>query len=392
MDRPTKILVECPALIASVRVGVLEPLKPLEQQWKCQVRFLETMKIKKSDIAWCDIIICVRGFEYVSLKVVEAAKKAGRYVIYFLDDDLINIPQGISSTNYFSDEDQKQSLIRLMEVSDVLWCVNPLIGEKYSIYGNGKWIISRVPVELPPQLHRDTSDNTTNVLYAGSVDHSGLIQEYISPVVTRMCEEFGDSLNFTFIGADPKLEKLSNVRHYGFFDDYDEYRKVLSDCRYDIGLAPIYTTEFYQCKYYSKFIEYTTQGVAGIYTKCLPYTSIVEHNKNGFLCENTFDGWYNTLKRAFLDRKLREHCVNEARSLMVSDFCPHEVAERLAEDIPSLISFRAPELQSKDIFLGNMFRLFYRKRVELLWKQYGLTAVPIIIWKLLKKCFRIFQK
>lgn len=392
MDRPTNILVECPALIASVRVGVLEPLKPLENQGKCHVRFIETMNIKKEDIAWCDVLVCVRGFEYVSLKVVDTAKKAGRYIICFLDDDLLNIPQGISSTNYFSDTDQKQSLISIIEISDVLWCVNPLIGEKYSKYGNGKWIISKVPVELPQQLPGEPNDNITNILYAGSVDHSGLIQDYISPVVKRMYEEFGDSLYFTFIGADPKLEKMSNVKHYGFFNDYDEYKKVLAENRYHIGLAPLYTTEFYQSKYYNKFIEYTTLGAVGIYTKCQPYLTIVENNMNGILCENTPDEWYNSLKKAVLDRKQREYCVNEARKLLEREFCPHYVAGKLAEDIPLLISFRAPELDPKEIKLGNMYQLFYRKRVELLWKQYGLAAVPIIIWKIPKKFYRIFRK
>jgi len=392
MERPTNILVECPALIASVRIGVLEALKPLEQQGKCQVRFLETMKIAKSDIAWCDIVVCVRGFEFVSLKVVESAKKAGRYIIYFLDDDLLNIPQGISSTNYFADEDQKQSLTKIIKVSDVLWCVNPLIGQKYCIYGNGKWIESRVPVELPKQLPSETNDNTTNVLYAGSVDHSGLIQEYISPVVKMICEEFGESLSFTFIGADPKLEKLNNVKHYGFFDDYDEYKRVLSNTRYHIGLAPIYTTEFYKHKYYNKFIEYTILGAIGIYTGYPPYTTIVEDNKNGFLCDNTFDGWYNGLKKAILERELRENCVNEARSLILSKFCSYDVAKKLAEDIPAIVGFRAEKLQAKDILLQNIFLLFYRKRVELLWKQFGLMAVPIIIWKVLKKFVQIIYK
>jgi len=392
MDRPTNILVECPALIASVRVGVLEPLKQLEQKGECQVQFFETKRIKKSDIVWCDILICVRGFENGSLKVVEAAKNAGRYVIYFLDDDLLNIPQGISSADYFSDEEQKQSMIRIMEASDVLWCVNPLIGEKYSIYGNGKWSRSEVPVDLPRQLPRETNDNTINVLYAGSVDHSGLIQEYISPVIRRMCEEFGDSLNFTFIGADPKLEKLPNVKHYNFINDYDEYMRVLSDSRYHIGLAPLYTTEFYQCKYYNKFIEYTTLGAVGIYTKCSPYTDIIENNINGFLCDNTFDGWYNVLKKAILGKKLREYCINEARKMIERDFCPFDVAKKLSEDIPVLISFRAPVVQPKDILLGNMYLLFYRKRVELLWKQGGLATIPIIIWKIFKGIFHIFVK
>ena len=58
-DRLTHILVECPALIASVQVGVLNALAPLEGRI-CEVRFRETRRLKRKDIQWCDIFVCVR--------------------------------------------------------------------------------------------------------------------------------------------------------------------------------------------------------------------------------------------------------------------------------------------------------------------------------------------
>ena len=385
MDRPTHILVECPELIASVRVGVLEPLKPLEQSGKCEIKFVETKRIKKYDIAWSDILISVRGIENVSLKVAQAAKKAGRYIIYFLDDDLLDIPKNIASSNYFSDESQKSNLIQLLRMADVLWCVNPLIAEKYSCLGKGKSIISKVPVELPLDIEVNKDDKIINILYAGSVDHSGLVQEYISPVVEKLSEEYSDRLIFTFIGADPKLDHIANVKHYNFFSDYEEYKRLVAAGSYHIGLAPLYTTEFYKYKYYNKFIEYTLLGAVGVYTQCLPYTSVVEDKINGFLCENTFDGWYSSIKYAVTNKEARTSCVSKARNLLISEFSYIEVSTKLSVDIPSLINFRAKSLRPQDISMGNIRVNFYFQRIELIYRQYGIRSVPIIIRKILKK-------
>ena len=130
MEKHTNILVECPELIASVRVGVLEPLKPFVEKGKCNIVFKRTIDIRRKDIAWCDILICVRGSEQATLNIVQAAKRAGRFIIYFLDDDLLNIPNNISCSTYFSNPEIRNYIIKCIEYSDINWCVNNLIAEK----------------------------------------------------------------------------------------------------------------------------------------------------------------------------------------------------------------------------------------------------------------------
>lgn len=388
MNRTVNILVECPSLIPSVRLGVLEPLKPLESQGKCIVRFLETIHITKKDIAWCDIFICVRGFEYVSMKAAKAAKLAGRFVIYFLDDDLLNIPEGVGSKDYFSDQDQKSALINIIGFSDVIWCVNSLIGKKYSVFGNGRWVLERVPVTLFPI--QSSKDGVINILYSGSTDHTSVIQEYISPVVQKLCEEFREMITFTFIGADPGLHGYHNVRYIKFFDNYEDYNHFISKSRFHIGLAPIRNTEFYQCKYYNKFIEYGKIGAVGLYTDCLPYRLVIRNNQNGFLCQNTFESWYTTLKRVINDSDLRKQCTNAAYNDLLNNFSYDRVGTQLLEDIPELEFFYAPCINSTKIQLKNMFFLFYAKRASFLWRRYGVLAIPITCLKAIKKIKKIF--
>ena len=127
----TNILVECPELISSVKIGVLDLLENIEG---CNVKFKRTSTITKHDILWSDVVISVRGCEKASLKIIESANRAGRYTIMFLDDDLINIPLDLDSTKYYNDQKLKKYILEILSKCQILWAVNPKIIEKYSKY------------------------------------------------------------------------------------------------------------------------------------------------------------------------------------------------------------------------------------------------------------------
>lgn len=393
MAQKVKILVECPALIASVRVGVLEPLRPLQEKGLCEVNFLETRQFTAESIAWCDVLITVRGSEFASSVIVKEAKRAGRFVVYFLDDDLLHIPTGIHSSTYFQNEECKTAILNCLKNSNVLWCVNPRIGEKYAPLCSDNWILSSVPIELScEELPSTFSKGKIKVLYAGSVDHSMLVQKYLSSAVKRIANEMPDQVEFLFIGAEPNIS-AKNVKHIDFIDSYEEYKRIVNKGNFSIGLAVIDTSEFYRCKYYNKFIEYSSLGAVGIYTNVEPYSLVVQNGKNGFLCENTPESWYETLKQVILKRESERRTVlNNAVDLLRQDYTLEKVSSQLAEDIPQLTQFHAPVVLPRNICIGHFKLRFYLSRVRLLWNNNKLLFFPILVWKVCKVlCFTVFS-
>ena len=137
----TNILVECPELISSVKIGVLDLLENREE---CNIEFKRTSTITKHDILWSDVVISVRGCEKASLKIMESANRAGRYTIMFLDDDLINIPLNLDSTKYYNDKKLKKYILEILANCQILWAVNPRIIEKYSKLFIKRSVIIRV--------------------------------------------------------------------------------------------------------------------------------------------------------------------------------------------------------------------------------------------------------
>lgn len=384
-----RILVECPQEIASVRVGVLEPLRPLEEEGSCQVRYRDTKEITKQDILWCDVLVSVRGCEYPTLRVVQAAKAAGCFLIYFLDDDLLNIPDGNASSNYYRDNKIKVNLTQILELCDVLWGVNQQILLKYGQYVS-RPVLLRVPATIyrqPPEISEQI-----HILYAGSADHSGIVQELLAPAVQKILEEYGQKVDFTFIGADPNLRHTAGVRYYPYFESYDAYQKTVLGGNFCVGLAPVYDTPFYACKYYNKFIEYSSCGIAGIYSNHEPYVEIVAQGENGLLCDNTAESWYQAIKQLIDSPRNIQKMARAGAKILEEQFTYRTVAQSLKEQIPEVTSFQGPQISEKDVSLPPMKLLFYQERILLLCRMYGLLAVFVIPLKAIKKIFKILGK
>jgi len=384
-ERPTRILVECPQLIASVRVGVLDALKPLEGK-TCETRFSATRSIKKADLQWCDILICVRGSELMTKQIVLEAKRLKRIVVYFLDDDLLHLPKESLSFAYFQYADNQRSMIEILEQSDALWGVNERIKEQYlPLCGKQRWVCSRVPAHVSSREKRPNKGERIRVLYAGSVDHQNLIRELLANAVQRVIERCGDKVEFVFVGPDPQLKRYPQVRYQRFFESYEEYRAFVEEGAFDIGLAPTRPDGFFQCKYYNKFVEYASIGAAGIYTDCQLYRQVVKNRENGLLCDNTPEEWADAIIELAEDAGFRERCRKTAADLLRKEFTPDAVAQSVLRQIPEIEQYRAPKVEIRKIRLVNPWLYFYFTRSRYLFHQYHLLAVPIIGYKAIKK-------
>lgn len=387
LKRKTHVLVECPELIASVKVGVLNALAILENN-TLQTRFCRTSDMQVCDLQWADILITVRGCEQMSLRIVEEAKRLGRFIVYFLDDDLLNLPNDTQAYQFFNGGNHQRFLRDILGYCDALWGVNTLIRDSYLSYcGRPRWIYSRVPVIDMPTCQQESDTGEIRVLYAGSIDHTNMIRQVIVPAMLRVLGQI-ENISFTFIGADPGIRHNRRVRYIPFFHEYNEYRKYVENGGFQIGLAPVRTSHFYQCKYYNKFVEYTSIGAVGIYTDCPLYRQIVTCGENGVLCENTPEKWADAVIQLAKKQNLRYSCYEQATTLLKSEFRADIVARQIVDQLPELVDYRAPIFEQRQIHLPNAKVLFYQERARYLFHVYGFLAIPCIAWKIMKKIGR----
>jgi hypothetical protein len=340
--------------------------------------------MKAKDIEWCDILICVRGAYPESVKIVQAAKKAGRLVIYYLDDDLKHIPRGTEGG--FTDATVKQNIEAMdncLASSDVLWCVNPLVAENY---GNGlRTVCVPASVKLPDAFPLKDA-NVVKILFAGTTGHTKTVRAYVSPALRRLCDEYGDGISLLFIGANPGLYELPQVEYREWIDDYDEYERAVINGGFHIGIAVIEASAFFQCKYYNKYLEYTKIGAAGVYTNSKPYTLCVREGVNGYLCENTPDGWYNALKQA-IDNANDDTVFNNAAAHLKATHSPEILSRRIAEEIPELLTCRSDKtVKVKLRLLGLSYCLSV---IKALWQTNKRLFIFLFIGLAARKIFRM---
>lgn len=383
----TNILVESNELIPSVRVGVLDPLKLLVEQVRCNVRFKKTNNIKIKDIEWSDVIISVRGSEYSTLRIIEIAKKLNKFIIYFLDDDLLNIPKDCESTLYYSSDNIKNNIITIIGYSNILWCVNNNIAKKYSKHCNNNYALERVPIKIS-KYNPMKRESVIKIVYAGSVDHEREIKEFISPAVIKIIKEFGEKIEFTFIGVNPEINDIKHVKHIEYISNYNMYKKVMNDSSFDIGISPIYETEFYKCKYYNKFIEYTSLNIAGIYTNSEPYNFIVQNEINGLLVNNSIEEWYEAIKRLIVNEELRKKCIKNATNLVAKDFSYESVTNRLIKDIPQLVDYKSPKIHV-NTYIRLLYFLRFFDKIKLWWNLYNIKIIPMAFKKIKSKVCKL---
>ena len=388
-NRATHILVECPELIVSAKLGVIDTLQELVRKGICDMQFVRTPEIRREHIIWADIVITVRGWERRTLDILRQAKKAGRFIIYYLDDDLLHVPKDALAWEYFSSPRLQEGLKEMIGLSDVLWGVNRNIKDKYLCFGNGRWMENKLPIRMSQRINgsKKKTDGVTKILYAGSIDHSILIRETLARPIRQICREFGSSVEVTFIGANPEIHDCKQVRYIPFIKPYDDYREYVESEGFQIGLAPARIDPFYACKYYNKYLEYASIGAVGIFTRTDPYLQIVEDRINGILCDNTEQAWYEAIKELIENKELREKCKRYSIAQIKSDFDAEQVADSLLIQCKELKTYRAKEVSEQEIKLKGWISL-YIGRAQIFWESRGIASIPLIVGKAIKVCIK----
>ena len=304
----------------------------LEGHQEIKSEFSYLTDVRPSDIDSNDVIILMRPNNVYAWKIAANARKAGHVVVTFCDDDLLNLPATNPTIPW-----RRKGLIKALANSDVIWSSSRHIAEKYKELTAGKRPAVMDTVVRPSELEsieavRDHEG--VRIVYAAAPSHAELFERFVNPVIPALVKEFGDDISFTFVSVHPQISGVKTEYVSGM--PLIEYRRFMKEGKFDVGLAPLYDDEFSKCKYFNKFIEYTTQGIVGLYSKTEPYTLVVSNEENGFLAENNTESWLNTLRKAITDKKMREYCVQNAIRYLATEHSEDACIERLRAELPEI--------------------------------------------------------
>ncbi len=121
-----------------------------------------------------------------------------------------------------------------------------------------------------------------------------------------------------------EIRIISNQPPEWDFDDYifipwNQSDEIGQLQKFDIGLMPLEDTDWEKGKCGFKALQYMALGIPAIVSAVGVNREIIDHNINGFLCQNQGD-WYSYLEQLIISEKLRKSMGNEGRRKVVKKY------------------------------------------------------------------------
>lgn len=377
-------------MIPSVRLCGHAQMEALADMGRVDYRPVEQMSVSPEDMQWADIVLLGRLDSWFAVKTARRLRQAGKYLIYILDDDLLNVPESLSSGPHYAQPDVREHLQTLMQLSHAILSPSPILLGKYAVDGR-RALLTEEPSIHPVPYRPHAPDAPIKIGFAGSVDRASDVGRILGDALREIKRMYGDRVQISFFGVEIPLARELNATVVPYRNSYDDYRAALNEAAWDIGLAPMPDAPFYACKHYNKFVEYAAAGIPGVFSDVEPYARLKREIGLGVFCENTTEAWVNAIRSLLDDRERRENLRREV-SECAAGWCGVEsIAKRLDADMADIWSWSAPHGKSGtwDAAALAVMRLHNRfDRVLLILRTNKWGVFPRAVHKLKEKLRR----
>lgn len=303
---------------------------------------------------WSDVVIFGRTYppNLKVLDLIRELKKAGKRVLYDMDDDFWQVAKDNPSqfvSNAF--KDQYETMIR---EADAVITPSRILGKKFQKLIKGKSVYL-CPNGINYNLYKERPHSSFLFDEVEEGEHKGYFKKRPElvigyqgasshwkdlQIVMKPLAELYKKYDFAFVIKGMTAEPLEDAiylyteylinnfrpeykgnyeeaikfyegvsemkgRHYPFTPP-KRYPASLTMCDFDIGLAPLEDTVFNRGKSCIKFYEYAAIGAATVTSDVEPYKSEVIYR-----AKNTEKDWYNKIERLIVDVDFRNKLQKE---------------------------------------------------------------------------------
>lgn len=328
--RKPRVLLLYKAMIPSVRLCGHCQLEYLAEQGKIEYHHSTAMQLEREELAWPDIVLLCRldnAFEY---NLARLLKQAGKYLIYVIDDDLLNVPADLASGKYYAGQEIQSSIRGMIDMSDAVLSPSTVLLEKYAADGRRGILMEEPAVDPVPYAPREAG-KPIRIGFAGSTDRTGDLEQILKDVLLRIHQDYGEKVEFVFFGAVPSFARALNAQCAPYCDSYDAYRRSMNALKMDIGLAPMPDSPFHACKHYNKLIEYAAAGTVGIFSDVKPYDRLRTQFGWELLCPNTAETWDRAIRRLIDEPEYLDALKKQVAGLVEDVFSVPVIAGQLMD-------------------------------------------------------------
>lgn len=280
------------------------PLRAVRQKYPgIETQANGTMPLEDAETA--DLIICQRTHLSGPTVWMQDAARAGRRLIFEIDDDLWNIHPTSAAWPKFQDPAVRACLRRNAAAATAVTVTNDYLADVMNKLNPEVFVVPNYVDKKYLTWDRPRTDRPT-IGWAGSATHLLDFQQ-VAPTLTRFFGKYpGWDMHFMGTDYSPLIRRPSYVTGWSSTDNY------LEALDFDIGLAPLVDNEFNRSKSPIKALEYAVLGIPVIASDAGPYRDFVRHGVTGFLVRREHE-WLKYLRLLAEDAGLRESMGKAAR-------------------------------------------------------------------------------
>ena len=252
-------------------------------------------------------------------------------VVYHIDDDLLQLPDslGDDSIKRHTKPEIVQARRDMLAGCDLVYASTAVLADVLRDRFPSQRIFHGIYAAYLPDVlpHLPAPGDAETIGYMGSKGHREDLELAVPAIVQLMQERPG--LRFETFGTIGMPEELAafgdRVRHYPVQKSYADFLRTLAALRWRIGLAPLVDSPFNRCKAPTKYIEYSSCGIATLASDVVVYASAVPPGGG----ELVRGDWHGALARWLDDPgRVRSH-LHAARTHCARTYSVEALAQQV---------------------------------------------------------------
>ena len=288
--------------------------------------------VKFESLMEYDTIFVQRLHDWESFYLLERLKRAGKRIVYDIDDDLFSIPES-NPAHKMMGRNEQMAAVECMKLADVLTTTTEVLKRRLAgvVEGFSPMVIpNAMEIEgwIPTPLV-GSHDGLKRIFWQGSNTHDEDWHECFEAVEHTMKQR--DNVRLVIMGFLPTLvrEKMNEKHFKGRIEylgsvDPEAYFRIIKHIRAGVGLAPLLYNTFNQAKSNIKWMENSMIGMPTVASNIDTYN--FENGVEGFKCETT-DEWIGSIGICLDNSAARIGMVENARKRIRSEFDINQVAK-----------------------------------------------------------------
>jgi len=274
-----------------------------------------------------DVLILQFVYDWGLLSLCQRRREAGKITIFEANDDFFDLQPWSPIAKAWLDRSVQALYLKWLTTANGVQTSTNALADRWRQSGARNVAVFRnhlVDLDPLPAI----PDRPLTIGWGGSPGHFADWYQ-LAPLLTNWLAAHPDvhlsvmthELAHPFITLEPHRYHFTR---FGSLEDYVRFLRSL-----DIGLAPLLSTGYNRGRSDVKFLEYASQGVAGIYADLAPYQSSVQHGETGLLCRSHV-GMVAALDRLAQEAELRRQIRQRAHAYIAENRrLPENVMERV---------------------------------------------------------------